>query len=97
MPRSLIAGAATVDISPATPQFLFGYPHVDRISTGVHDSLLSSAWYLSDGITPLLMVANDVIFVGSRGQHFQAAPEQRRDVGGCERLQLENLRARNER
>lgn len=61
--RSLIAGAATVDVTPAGPQFLFGYPHVARISTGVHDPLLSSALFLSDGQTPLLLVANDVIYI----------------------------------
>lgn len=64
MPDSLIAGAATVDITPPDSQFLFGYPHVRRYSTGVHDPLCSSALYLSDGETPLLLVANDVIFVG---------------------------------
>lgn len=64
MPHLLIAGAATADISPADPQFLFGYPHVERISTGIHDPLLASALYLYDGRTALLMVANDVIFVG---------------------------------
>jgi neutral ceramidase len=64
MPRSLIAGAASVDISPDTPQFLFGYPHVPRMSTGIHDPLLSSALFLSDGQTSLLLVANDVIFIG---------------------------------
>ena len=38
-------GAATADITPANPQFLFGYPHVPRVSTGVHDQLLSSALF----------------------------------------------------
>ena len=64
MSKSLIAGAAAVDISPDSPQFLFGYPHVPRYSTGVHDPLLSSSLYLFDGQTPLLLVANDVIFIG---------------------------------
>jgi len=63
MAARLIAGAATADITPRGSQFLFGYPHVRRYSTGVHDPLLSSALYLSDGQTPLLLVANDVIFV----------------------------------
>ena len=64
MTSRLIAGAAVVDVTPKVPQFLFGYPHVPRYSTGVHDPLLSSALYLSDGKTPLLWVANDVIFIG---------------------------------
>jgi len=63
MGQPLIAGAAVVDITPQDSQFLFGYPHVRRYSTGVHDPLLSSAVYFSDGETPLLLVANDVIFI----------------------------------
>jgi neutral ceramidase len=63
MQSALIAGAATADVTPADSQFLFGYPHVRRYSTGVHDRLLSSALFLSDGKTPLLLVANDVIYV----------------------------------
>jgi neutral ceramidase len=63
MAQALIAGAATADITPNDSQFLFGYPHVQRYSTGVHDPLLSSALFLSDGITSLLLVANDIIYV----------------------------------
>jgi hypothetical protein len=63
MAPSLLAGAAAIDITPRDSQFLFGYPHVRRYSTGVHDPLLSSALFLSDGATPLLLVANDVIYV----------------------------------
>ena len=59
----LKAGAASVDISPTDSQFLFGYPHVERYSTGIHDPLLSSALYLSDAQTAVLFIANDVIFV----------------------------------
>jgi hypothetical protein len=36
---------------------------VDRFSTGINDPLLSSALYLSDGLTSLLFIANDIIFV----------------------------------
>jgi hypothetical protein len=61
----LIAGSAAKDITPEGPQFLFGYPHVDRISTGVHDPLLSSALFLDDGETKLLLIANDVVAVGN--------------------------------
>ena len=66
MAQSLMAGAATAEITPRDSQFLFGYPHVRRYSTGVHDPLLSSALYLSDGVTPLLLVANDVVFIGRK-------------------------------
>ncbi|MBN2580348.1 MAG: neutral/alkaline non-lysosomal ceramidase N-terminal domain-containing protein [Pirellulales bacterium] len=63
MIHSLMAGAAAVDVTPTGRQFLFGYPHVPRDSTGVHDPLWSSALFLSDGRTPLLLVANDVIYI----------------------------------
>jgi len=63
MAGTLIAGAATADITPKGSQFLFGYPHVERRSTGVHDPLLSSALYLADGRTELMFVADDIIFV----------------------------------
>jgi hypothetical protein len=59
----LIAGAGVADISPLDAQYLFGYPHVDRFSTGINDPLLSSALYLADGQTSLLFIANDIIFV----------------------------------
>jgi hypothetical protein len=59
----LEGGAATADITPRKSQFLFGYPLVRRYSTGVHDPLLSSALYLSDGDTRTLFVANDIICV----------------------------------
>ena len=61
--KSLWAGAAIADISPLNAQYLFGYPHVERYSTGINDPLLSSALYLTDGWTPVLFIANDVIFV----------------------------------
>lgn len=60
---ALIAGAAVADITPADSQFLFGYPHVPRYSTGVHDRLYSTALYLCDGATQALFIANDIIFV----------------------------------
>ena len=62
--ESVQAGAAAVDISPQNSQFLYGYPHVERYSTGIHDPLWSSALYLSDGWTEILFVASDIIFVG---------------------------------
>ena len=60
------AGAAAVDISPTDSQFLQGYPHVERFSTGIHDPLMSSALYLDDGRTPVMFIANDILFVGRR-------------------------------
>jgi neutral ceramidase len=63
-PQPLIAGAAAADITPQDRQFLFGYPFVERYSTGVHDRLFSSALFLNDGGTPLMLVANDAVFLG---------------------------------
>ena len=60
----LEGGAATTDITPRSSQFLYGYPFVRRYSTGVHDPLLSSALYLSDGQTRVIFIANDVIYIG---------------------------------
>ncbi len=49
---TLQARAAQVDITPESAVPLFGYPHVRRISTGVHDPLLASALVLrSRGVT----------------------------------------------
>jgi neutral ceramidase len=64
MTHPLIAGAAVADITPDASQFLFGYPFVERFSTGVRNRLLSSALFLSDGRTPLMLVANDAVFIG---------------------------------
>ena len=59
----LHAGAAVADITPYDAQFLFGYPFVHRYATGVNDRLYSSALYLTDGHTPVVFIANDIIFV----------------------------------
>ncbi len=62
--RGLNAGAATADITPKNPQFLFGYPFVERMSKGTHDPLLSSALFLANDNGQALLVSNDVIYVG---------------------------------
>ena len=64
MSDTLKAGAAQVDISPKDSQFLLGYPHVERYSTGINDPLLSSALYLSDGKTEVIFVTNDICLIG---------------------------------
>jgi hypothetical protein len=63
---TLLAGSAQVDISPKDSQFLFGYPHVERYSTGINDPLLSSAMYITDSKTAAIIIANDIIFVGKK-------------------------------
>lgn len=63
MPSELMAGAATADITPKDSQFLYGYPHIERYSTGVHDPLLAVSLYLSDGQTGVLFIATDSIYI----------------------------------
>jgi neutral ceramidase len=63
MNNCLSAGAAIADITPRRPQFLYGYPHVFRRSTGVHDPLLASALFVGDGTTAAAFVVADVIFL----------------------------------
>ncbi|MEX0776845.1 MAG: neutral/alkaline non-lysosomal ceramidase N-terminal domain-containing protein [Phycisphaeraceae bacterium] len=63
-PATWRIGAAETDITPAHSQYLFGYPHVARYSTGVHDPLLASAMYIGDGeLHGALFVACDIIWV----------------------------------
>ena len=63
MNHALTAGASAAEITPQKSMFLFGYPHVARDSTGVHDPLWSTALYLADGRSEVMFIANDIIFV----------------------------------
>ena len=56
-------GAAQRDVTPTDSQFLFGYPHVPRMSTGVHDPLLAAAMYLKEGEQQAMFVAVDIIWM----------------------------------
>ena len=62
---SLLAGAAQRDISPTRPLPLCGYPHVARLSTGIHDPLLAAALYLCNGDDAVLLVALDLIMLNT--------------------------------
>ncbi len=59
----LRAGRARQDISPVKPMFLVGYPHVERISTGIHDPLYANALYLSNDEESILCISTDLLFV----------------------------------
>ena len=61
----LKAGTAKSDVSPAGSMFLWGYPHVARLSTGIHDPLFATALCLEDGQNRTLSVAVDVLYVDS--------------------------------
>jgi len=59
----LMAGFGRRDISPRSPCFLVGYPHVERTSTGVHDPLFASAVCLRSGPRAVMLIALDILFV----------------------------------
>lgn len=60
---TLKAGTAVGDITPALPAPLFGYPHVERIATGVHDPLLASALYLENPSGAVVLIALDLLLL----------------------------------
>lgn len=60
---SLLAGAAWRDISPRQPAALYGYPHVERISTGIHDPLLASVLVLRQGRGTAVMASLDLLMI----------------------------------
>ena len=59
---TLQAGAYAVEINPPNGLQLFGYPHVKRLSTGVHDPLLASALVLRQGAVTQVQMALDILF-----------------------------------
>jgi hypothetical protein len=65
----LQVGAYAIDISPKDSQFLYGYPFVQRYSTGIHDPLMSTALYIADRGKEILFITNDIIFVGKQTAH----------------------------
>ena len=79
---SLKAGAAAVDIHPDRPMAMFGYPHVERISTGVHDPIRASALYLETVSSAVAIVGLDILFI---------SPTHARDIRGkiAKRLGME--------
>ena len=60
---TLRAGAAACQITPPRAAPLFGYPHVERVATGVHDPLLASALFLENGPRRALLIALDLLFL----------------------------------
>ena len=61
----LKAGTGRRDISPLKPMFLWGYPHVERMSTGIHDPLYATALCLDDGKNKTVAVSADVLYAGA--------------------------------
>jgi hypothetical protein len=60
---TLLAGVSVKDITPVKPLYLTGYPHTERVMTGVSDPLLSSALRLDGGDSPVIMIALDLLFI----------------------------------
>lgn len=60
---TLRAGAAWRDISPVKPVALYGYPHVERISTGIHDPLLATVLVLGNGRQTVVMASLDLLMI----------------------------------
>lgn len=60
---NLFANAKAITITPESVQFLDGYPHVERFSTGVDTDLFSSALYLENGDSRWLIIGHDLLFL----------------------------------
>ena len=60
---TLQAGSAHRDISPGKPVALYGYPHVERISTGIHDPLLATALVLKNDRQTVIMASLDLLMI----------------------------------
>jgi neutral ceramidase len=80
----LKAGTGRVDISPRKSMFLWGYPHVERMSTGIHDPLYATALCLDDGENQTISISVDVLYVDS-----EMVAECRRRIGACVGVPLE--------
>lgn len=62
---ALQAGTGVRDISPREPMALYGYPHVERISTGIHDPLLATVLVLHNGVDDAVVLASlDILMIG---------------------------------
>jgi neutral ceramidase len=61
----LRSGFGRRNITPRTPCFLAGYPHVERISTGTNDPLLASAVCLESGGEVLVIISLDLLFISA--------------------------------
>ena len=66
---ALQAGSGLRDISPKQPMALYGYPHVERFSTGVHDPLLASVLVLRNGGETLVLASLDILMLDPAFAH----------------------------
>lgn len=63
MTNTLKAGAAIGDITPKDSQFLYGYPYVERMSTGAHDPLTCTALFIDNGSEQLMFISHDILYL----------------------------------
>ncbi len=61
--KELKAGVSIIDVTPQKPMFLHGYPHVERISEGVHDPLYAAAMVIDNGEKLIGICAVDILFI----------------------------------
>ncbi len=59
----LLAGAFAKDITPKKSYFLYGYPHVERMSTGINDPLYASSLVLQCGDELIALCSADLIYI----------------------------------
>lgn len=80
---TLQAGTGIRDITPPVPMALYGYPHVERILTGVHDPLPATALILRNGpSSTVVLISLDILMIGPAFAHdLRRAVAQ---VAGCE-------------
>ncbi len=60
---SIRAAAAKREITPGGPTALCGYPHVRRISQGVHDPLYASALCVKSGGRTIALISLDIVML----------------------------------
>src|SRR5436305_10839285 len=58
---TLLAGAARVDITPATPQFLDGYANRTERSAGAYQPIFARALYVAGGGGEAVLVSAEVL------------------------------------
>jgi len=57
----LMAGAATINITPQSPVPMSGYGNRDQPSKGVHDEIFARAFVFDDGKTKTCIIQADLI------------------------------------
>jgi hypothetical protein len=72
---SMLAGAASVNITPLSPVPMSGYANRDQPSKGVHDDIFARAFIFDDGKTKVCIIQADLI-----GFSFEFADEVHKEI-----------------